>query len=350
MGFKMKTIDVVSLFSGCGGTDLGITGDFSFLNIYYKKLPTNIVFANDIDPYACDIFDANFKIKSDRRDIKNINVAEIPKHDLLLAGFPCQSFSILAQNPPRLGYKDEKGKLFFEIVRVLKYHKPKYFICENVKGILSANKGKTFQLILDEFRSVGYEINYKILNSKYFGVPQKRERVFIVGIRNDLNIKFEFPEKPNYLNSDIPLRSVIMSKVPKKYYFSEKAIQGMIRSNRESKAQMNKGRAQDLDSPCNTVTAHLSKVSLNGTDPVLKIGEKYRRFTPREVARIQSFPDTFNLIGSDSSQYKALGNAIPPVMFWHIGLEITKINNNIKEKKVVSTKPKLEKLELYSIT
>ncbi len=331
-------IRVASLFCGCGGTDLGITGKFSFLNVELKKLPTTIVYANDIEAKACDIFDENFDIKADRRDIKDVNEAEIPRHDLLLAGFPCQSFSILAQNPPRLGYKDAKGKLFFEIVRILKYHKPKYFICENVKGILSANEGKTFQLILEEFRSVGYDVNYNLLNSKNFGIPQKRERVFIVGIRKDLKVKFEFPEKSEFFSQESTLRQVVKKEVPEKYFFSEKAVQGMLRANKVSKAQMNKGRAQDLDSPCNTVTAHLCKITLNGTDPVLKIEERYRRFTPREVARIQSFPDSFKLIGSDFSQYKALGNAIPPVLFWHLGVEICRINN-LNEKKQYAEAP-----------
>lgn len=324
---SIKNIKVASLFCGCGGSDLGISGDFKFLNKKYEKLPTTIVYANDIDHKSCDIFDSNFAIKSDRRDIKEVHENEIPDHDLLLAGFPCQSFSILAQNPPRLGYKDERGKLFFEIVRILKHKKPKYFICENVKGILSANNGKTFQLILEELKATGYNIKYKLLNSKDFGVPQKRERIFIVGIRKNLKLNFEFPERSIFFKEEVPLERVIENSVDEKYFFSDKAVQGMMRANKISKSQMHKGRTQNLNSPCNTVTAHLSKITLNGTDPVLKIGERFRRFTPREVARIQSFPDSFKLIGSEFSQYKALGNAIPPVMFWHIGLEICKIDN-----------------------
>ena len=112
----------------------------------------------------------------------------------------------------------------------------------------------------------------------------------------------------------VPLRKVVERDVDEKYFFSQKAVDGMMRN----RASMNKGREQDLDQPCNTVGAHLAKVSLNSTDPVLSVGGRYRRFTPREVARIQSFPDTFKLCGSENSQYRALGNAIPPVMFWYI--------------------------------
>jgi DNA (cytosine-5)-methyltransferase 1 len=332
----MKPIKVASLFCGCGGTDLGVEGGFSFLGEVIPKLPMEIVYANDIDVKSCDIFDANFSVKADRRDIREVDEDEIPSHDLLLAGFPCQSFSILAQNPPRLGYKDEKGKLFFEIVRMLKYHQPRYFICENVKGILSANGGKTFPLILKELESSGYKVTYKLLNSKNFGVPQKRERVFIVGVRSDIKKEFQFPEESQFFKIENTLGMVLEKDVDSKYLFSEKAVEGMMRSNAKSKVNMNKGRAQDLNQPCNTVTAHLSKVTLNGTDPVLKVGEGYRRFTPREVARIQSFPDSFILVGSDFNQYKALGNAIPPVMFWHLAKSICDLNAQIASKKKVS--------------
>ena len=163
-------------------------------------------------------------------------------------------------------------------------------------------------------------MQYRILNAAAYGVPQKRERVIMVGFRKDLGIHFEFPDaeienEENYL----PLRRVVEKQVDEKYFFSERAVAGMMRK-RES---MNKGRAQDMDKPCNTVGAHLAKVSLNSTDPVLMEGSRYRRFTPREVARIQSFPDEFTLVGSESAQYRALGNAIPPVMFWHVAKAVS---------------------------
>ena len=169
-------------------------------------------------------------------------------------------------------------------------------------------------MILQEFENSGYDVKYTVLNAADYGVPQKRERVIIVGFRKDLGIDFTFPSPTNSENEYVPLQSVIESEVAAKYYFSEKAVAGMMK-NRES---MNKGRAQDITKPCNTVGAHLAKVSLNSTDPVLFENGKYRRFTPREVARIQSFPENFHLIGSEGAQYRALGNAIPPVMFWYV--------------------------------
>ena len=311
----MEKLKVASLFCGCGGTDVGLLGDFEFLGNHYASNDLEIVYANDIDDNACNIFKENFGIEPDNRDIREVTSDEIPEFDILTGGFPCQSFSIIAQNPKRLGVKDERGKLFFEMCRILREKQPKCFIAENVKGILTANKKSAFPLIIKEFEESGYDVSYSILNSANYGVPQKRERVIIVGFRKDLGIKFEFPD---VIVSDeeafTPLSKVIENEVDEKYFFSQRAVDGMMRK----RASMNKGRAQDITKPCNTVGAHLAKVSLNSTDPVLLVNERYRRFTPREVARIQSFPENFEIVGSEAAQYRALGNAIPPVMFWYV--------------------------------
>ena len=311
----MEKLRVASLFCGCGGTDVGLLGNFDFLGKHYESNSMEIVYANDIDDNACNIFKENFKITPDSRDIREVKSEELPEFDILTGGFPCQSFSIIAQNPKRLGVKDERGKLFFEMCRILRERQPKCFIAENVKGILTANKRNAFPLIIKEFEDSGYDVQYRILNSADYGVPQKRERVIIVGFRKDLRISFNFPEAE--IESEdgyAPLREVIEADVDEKYFFSDRAVAGMMKK-RES---MNKGRAQDINKPCNTVGAHLAKISLNSTDPVLMQGSRYRRFTPREVARIQSFPDEFELVGSEAAQYRALGNAIPPVMFWYV--------------------------------
>ena len=311
----MEKLKVASLFCGCGGTDVGLLGDFEFLGNHYASNDLEIVYANDIDDNACNIFKENFGIEPDNRDIREVTSDEIPEFDILTGGFPCQSFSIIAQNPKRLGVKDERGKLFFEMCRILREKQPKCFIAENVKGILTANKKSAFPLIIKKFEESGYDVSYSILNSANYGVPQKRERVIIVGFRKDLGIKFEFPD---VIVSDeeafTPLSKVIENEVDEKYFFSQRAVDGMMRK----RASMNKGRAQDITKPCNNVGAHLAKVSLNSTDPVLLVNERYRRFTPREVARIQSFPESFELVGSEAAQYRALGNAITPVMFWYV--------------------------------
>ena len=325
----MEKIKIASLFCGCGGTDVGMLGGFDYLDKHYDSNNAEIVYANDIEDSACRIFQRNFGLNPDQRDIRKINSDEIPDIDILTGGFPCQSFSIVAQNPKRLGIRDEKGMLFFEMCRILREKQPKCFIAENVKGMLTANKHEAFPLILKEFENSGYDVTYQVLKASDYGVPQNRERVIIVGFKKNLNINFQFPEPVTPMeNQKVPLKAVIEHSVGDKYFFSQRAVDGMMRNRRS----MNKGRAQDINRPCNTVGAHLAKISLNSTDPVLMVNGRYRRFTPREVARIQSFPESFELLGSETAQYRALGNAIPPVMIWYVAREVSKILRGIENK------------------
>ena len=318
----MTKYRVASLFSGCGGMDLGAEGGFKFLSNKYPRNKVETVYAMDFDKKIVDIYNANFPQRCESRDILNLKSEDIPDHDILTGGFPCQSFSVVAQNPKRLGYKDVKGKLFFEMCRILRDKKPSVFVAENVKGLLSANKGEAFPLIVQEFKKSGYHVKYKVLNASHYGVPQKRERVFIVGF-SDINAfeRFEFPD-PTTINAPVALREIVLpeKEVDKKFYFSKKAVDGM--QTTKHAITMNKGRAQKLNEPCNTVGAHLAKVSLNSTDPVLCINGNYRMFTPREVARIQSFPEEFILCSSKTANYKALGNAVAPVVMWHLTYSI----------------------------
>ena len=313
----MEKIKVASLFCGCGGMDLGVIGGFSYLGKEYKENPFEIVYAVDNDEYCTKIYNDNFTHKCEVKDVRDIKIGEMPQFDMLIGGFPCQSFSISAQNPPRLGYKDERGMLFFEMVKILKERQPRFFIAENVKGILSANKGKAFPMIMKEFRDAGYIVVHKLLNASEYGVPQPRELVIISGFRNAEDyLKFHYPIKVKTTDRKV-LGDVIMeeSNHDETLFFSDKAVTGMM----AVREKMNKGRAMSLTEPCNTISAHLAKVSLNSTDPVFMVGERYRRFSAREAARIQSFPDYFRFDAvSQIRQYKAIGNAVPPVMMWHI--------------------------------
>lgn len=332
-----KVYKVASFFTGLGGMDLGGEGDFDFLGQHYKKNPLKTVYAMDFDKPICDIYNANFGIECQHKDINLVSADEIPDHDILTGGFPCQSFSVVAQNPKRLGYKDDKkGKLFFEMCRILKEKKPAVFVAENVKGLLSANKGEAFPLVIQEFENAGYHVKYKVLNASHYGVPQKRERVFIVGFRDKRAYDtFEFPE-PVTLDKPRIIKEIIDPEhtIEEKHYFSKRAVQGM-QATKHAKT-MNKGRAQDINLPSNTVGAHLAKVSLNSTDPVLRIDGRYRMFTPREVARIQSFPESFKLPGSRTTNYKALGNAVAPVVMWHVTQSIV---SALKDAEDLSTVP-----------
>lgn len=319
-------IKVGSFFCGCGGSDLGILGGFIFNKKRYNALPFKIVYAIDNDSKAIETYNANFSHKAIVKSINECKKNEIPDLDLVIGGFPCQSFSTV--NPNKNPF-DERGKLYQEMARILKEKKPKAFIAENVKGLMVLKKGEIFQSIITEFENQGYNTKYSLLNAADYGIPQKRQRVFIVGIRKDLEVNFNFPDKTHSENLTkgkkpwTPLKKVIDSLIPEdnKYYFSRKAVEGM----KNAKTNMKRGLHQDLNKPCLTVTSHLAKVSLNSRDPVLLVNpekELYRRFTPREAARIQSFPDKFKFVGNQGDAYRQIGNAIPPVLMWHVAKEL----------------------------
>jgi DNA (cytosine-5)-methyltransferase 1 len=221
------------------------------------------------------------------------------------------------------------------MVNVAEAKQPKIVIAENVKGFKTLHGGSIFNTVVSEFEKIGYKVTSSLINASDYGIPQKRERVIIVAVRKDIhNIKgdFEFPQKTTE-NDKVPL-SVAVPKLDiedKKYYFSERAVLGL----KKAKNNMKRGLAQNLNEPCLTVTSHLAKTSLNSRDPVLLVDpakELYRRFTPREAARIQSFPDTFEFADSEFDSYKQIGNAIPPVMFWYIAKSVSDYLSNEAEK------------------
>lgn len=326
-----EKIKVASFFCGCGGSDLGIIGGFDFLNKTYNKLPFEINYALDFDKYAVETYNANFKHPAICDDIKNVNIENIGEFDLLIGGFPCQSFSTVNPNKDT---NDDRANLYKQLVKILKTKQPKYFIAENVKGLMTLQKGAILKKVVDEFKSVGYNVKYKLLLASNFGIPQKRERLFIVGVRNDIKLEYNFPEdthsgdeldKKKYW---VPLGSVIdrLDINDQKYYFSSKAVEGM----KNAKNNMKRGLYQDLNKQCLTITSHLAKTSLNSRDPVLLVNPKkeiYRRFTPIEAARIQSFPNNFKFPVSETQAYKQIGNAIPPVLMWHVANALRKCVN-----------------------
>ena len=320
---------IASLFCGCGGADLGTIGDFIYNNNHYKKHPCKIIYANDIDPKAIETHKLNFKCNNVVcSDICDVTSRSIPKHDILIGGFPCQSFSTI--NPTKDPF-DERANLYKQMARIIKDKQPQVFIAENVKGLMTLYKGTIFKKVQETFETAGYATFSVLINAADYGVPQKRERIIIVGVRQDIVTEkgdFTFPLKTNE-NNWIPLSVAVeeLAISDKKYYFSERAVQGM----KNAKNNMKRGLAQNLNDPCLTVTSHLAKVSLNSRDPVLLVDPKnelYRRFTPREAARIQSFPENFIFVGSEATAYRQIGNAIPPVMFWHIMNSVIKYLDN----------------------
>ncbi|MCQ2112430.1 MAG: DNA (cytosine-5-)-methyltransferase [Bacteroidaceae bacterium] len=315
-------LKVASLFCGCGGSDLGMVGGFTYLGKEYEELPFEIVYAADFDKWAVDTYNKNFKHKAVCADVTEVDFEQIPDVDIMIGGFPCQSFSTV--NPTK-DTNDDRAKLYKQIVRFLNIKHPKYFICENVKGLMTLQGGNIINKIISEFCQCGYRVQFKLLKAVEYGVPQRRERVIIIGIRNDFVFNYEYPIPICTETEAIPLGAVIdrLDISEQKYYFSSKAVQGV----KNAKNNMKRGLWQDLSKPCLTITSHLAKTSMNSRDPILLVdatSELYRRFTPREAARIQSFPENFILNESEPKSYKQIGNAVPPVLMWYVAKQLEK--------------------------
>ena len=251
------TSKVASLFCGCGGSDLGLLGGFDYLGKSYKKLDFEIVYALDFDKWAVDTYNKNFEHKAVCADICDVDFSEIPDVDLMIGGFPCQSFSTV--NPTK-DTNDARANLYKQIVRFLEVKQPKYFICENVKGLMTLQRGAIIDKILSEFSSMGYHVKYKLIKAVEFGIPQRRERVIIVGIRNDIDVKYEYPHPTNNEKNYVPLKAVI----DKLYIAPGNAGTANAGENVAIKAD-------DFDAVANFVVAHgVDMVVVGPEDPLVK--------------------------------------------------------------------------------
>lgn len=260
----------------------------------------NCVWANEIDKYACQIYKKNYGEKElTEKDIKTIPTEIIPDHELLTAGFPCQSFSIAGR---REGFEDTRGTMFFEICRIAKVKKPNILLLENVKGLLNHKKGETFRIILDTLSELGYDCEWQVHNSKNFGVPQNRERVFIIG---------HFRGKAR--SQIFPLRedAGVSNKKDKTNQRPSQAEYSTTLRGAEMKA--------DHTFIMNKAKSITPKIRAGDT---YIIQDKIRRLTPIECERLQGFPDNWTKGLSDSQRYKCLGNAVTTNVVTEIGKAI----------------------------
>ena len=284
---------VVSLFSGCGGLDLG-----------FKKAGFDIIWANDFDKYAVESYKHNISDHIICEDINNIKPSDIPEHDLLLAGFPCQPFSMMGKE---LGFSDYRGTLFFKILNILKYHldtfgSPKIIVLENVKNLQTHDNGKTFKIMKESLEELGYTVNVDTLNSADYGVPQTRNRTYVVGIK-DLPGTFQFPRE---LPLEKTLQDLLENNVDKKYFLSDKILKTVM-----STGTKNYYAKPEIDLPiARPLCATMAKMHRASQDNYVTDNGKIRRLTPRECARLQGFPDSFEIVVSDSQAYKQFGNAV----------------------------------------
>ncbi len=296
-------LNFIDLFAGIGGIRLGFEGLFG-----------KCVFSSEWDKYAQITYEANFGHKP-AGDITQIDEKDIPNFDILLAGFPCQPFSIAGY---RKGFEDTRGTLFFHIARIINYHKPKIVFLENVKGLKTHNKGQTYKVIEHTLNELGYNVYTKVLNAKDYGVPQNRERIYIIGFRE--NVDFAFPKA---LNIRPKVGNIIEQCVLEKYTISDKLWAGHQRRKEEHKQKGN-GFGYSLFNADSSYTSTISaRYYKDGSEILIEQeGKNPRKLTPREAARLQGFPDNFIIPVSDNQSYKQFGNSVSVPVIRAIATEI----------------------------
>lgn len=307
-------IRFIDLFCGIGGFRIAAERVARLMGA-----TSECVLSSDIDEPCKNAYEANFGERP-FGDISQLDAERIPDHDLLLAGFPCQPFSIIGH---RKGFEDTRGTLFFEIARILKNKRPKAFVLENVKMLKGHNKGKTLNRIMEALRDLGYICDYRVLNALDFGLPQKRERVFIVGYRK--RSIFTWPDGNVEMKS---LSDVLQDNVPSEFYASD-----YIRQNRLAKHPPTKDPTIWHENKSGHISAYPYSCALRAGasyNYLLVNGE--RRLTPREMLRLQGFPDSYQIVCNYSQTRKQAGNSLPvpvaqSVLFqlfaaqkWHNGI------------------------------
>ena len=329
----MKSID---LFAGIGGIRLGFEKAFSNLET---------IFVSEWDSYAQKTYQANFSTPSQIfGDITQIKESSIPSFDICLAGFPCQAFSLAGKH---MGFEDDykgmcRGTLFQDVVRICDYHRPKVIFCENVKGLVIHDKGRTFKVIKRSFEQIGYNVYDKVLNSKDFGVPQNRERIYIVCFRKDIDSSsFQFPIGDN---SNTCIKDILEdAPISPKYYLSDVYVKTLRRHKAHHEA-LGHGfgyEIRDIDGHAGTIVCggmgRERNLIIDSREhsmiPITHIKgeinkEDIRKMTPREWARLQGFSDDYKLVLADTHLYKQFGNSVTVNVIEAIALQIKKILNN----------------------
>lgn len=297
----MKYID---LFCGIGGFRIAFEEACVENNIQPE-----CVFSSDIDKYAQDSYEANFGERP-HGDITEIDEKDIPDHDILFAGFPCQPFSIIGQMK---GLNDTRGTLFFDIARILKEKRPKAFILENVKQLVGHDGGKTLKVILRSLRDLGYHVQYSVLNALDFGLPQKRERIVIIGHEEPIMFTFPDPEKPYKALVDI-----LEKNVDERFYASEH-----IKNKRKEKHQSSYYPSIWHENKSGNICSYPYSCALRaGASHNYLLVNGERRLTPREMFRLQGFPDWYEIVVSDAQAKKQAGNAVPVKMIKAVALKL----------------------------
>lgn len=289
----MEKLKFIDLFCGIGGFRIAMDEACR-----EKHLIPDCVFSSDIDVHCQDSYETNFGHRPDG-DITKINPDDIPNHDILFAGFPCQPFSIIGNMK---GFEDTRGTLFFYIANIIKTKKPKAFILENVKQLVGHNKGQTLKVILKTLNDLGYHVQYAVLNALDYGLPQKRERVIIIGHLEPIMFSFPNPIKPFK-----PLSEILERRVDKRHYASD-YIKEKRKEVHKSAYKLSIWHENKAGNICSYPYSCALRAGAS-YNYLLVNGE--RRLTPREMFRLQGFPDTYKITENNTQARKQAGNAVP---------------------------------------
>jgi DNA (cytosine-5)-methyltransferase 1 len=326
-----SSFKMIDLFAGIGGIRLG-----------FEHVGGECVFTSEWDSFAQKTYQTNFQ-ELPYGDITQIDFKKIPSFDILLAGFPCQPFS---QAGKKLGILDTRGTLFFDIAKILEHHRPKAILLENVKRFKSHDEGNTFETIKKILESLGYDIHAKVLNAKHFGVPQNRERIYIVGFLG--KVDFEFPEP---LNTKTRLGDILEKKVDPKYTISDKLWAGHQRRKGE---HVEKGNGfgysmfNENSEYTNTISARYYK---DGSEILIEQkGKNPRKLTPREAARLQGFPEDYVIPVSDNQAYKQFGNSVAVPVIKAVAKQILKHLQTLKTSNVTKNKINIDDIKEKTIS
>jgi DNA (cytosine-5)-methyltransferase 1 len=297
-----KIYTVVSMFSGCGGMDLGFRGGFNVFGKNYKKNPFRIVWANDVNEAACRTYRKNVDQHIRCGDIWEALETLPTSADILIGGFPCQDISV---NGKGAGVYGKRSGLYKAMVEAIKRTKPKVFIAENVKGLLMKHNRESLEIVLRDFKSLGYDVSYQLYHAADYGVPQRRERVIIIGVAKGVG-EFIPPQAERTKETWMTAQEAIadleqMAENQEINHIWSKAEKSAEQGNRKLKAMM----------PAHTIRAEChGNIQFHYTLP--------RRISMREAARFQSFPDDFIFDAKLRECERQIGNAVPPVLAWHV--------------------------------
>lgn len=322
---------MIDLFAGIGGIRLG-----------FESAGGETVFSSEWDIPAQKTYQANFG-EIPYGDITKIKAEEIPAFDVLVAGFPCQPFS---QAGKKMGLADTRGTLFFDIARILNYHRPPVVFLENVKRFKTHDNGNTFTIIKTLLEDLGYEVHAQVLNAKDFGVPQNRERIYIVAFLG--KTKFEFPQK---CKQPAVLGDILEKNVPAKYTISDKLWAGHQRRKKEHQ-EKGYGFGYCLFNKKSPYTSTISaRYYKDGSEILIEQkGKNPRKLTPREAARLQGFPDTFVIPVGDSQAYKQFGNSVAVPVIKALAGQVIKAMEELKPvRRTQIKKIDIEKIKTDSI-